>query len=101
MRQTNGNDILINLKSLVIENSSLVIIFKAFIHKRKVVQATGIDRVVLSEVALDQLQVKSKRSHHSQSFLCHHETFLIILLFIELIDLCLLLSFILLQCSDF
>lgn len=92
MRHTDRCHILVNLQSLIVEKSRLVIVFKALVHKREVVQAAGIDGVVLAEVALDQLHIRRKTSNNGQSLLRDHETLLIVLLLIELVDLCLLLA---------
>lgn len=92
MRHTDRCHILVNLQSLIVEKSRLVIVFKALVHKREVVQAAGIDGVVLAEVALDQLHIRRKTSNNGQSLLRNHETLLIVLFLIELVDLCLLLA---------
>ena len=87
MRHTDRCHILVNLQSLIVEKSRLVIVFKALVHKREVVQAAGIDGVVLAEVALDQLHIRRKTSTDGQSLLRDHETLLIVLFLIELVDL--------------
>lgn len=45
--------ILVDLESLVIEESSLVVILKALVHKSQVIQSAGVHGVVLAKVALD------------------------------------------------